>query len=68
MGILLFFAWFALIEAIILIITGFLKVSFMIKLVKMKFGADSSDEKAVKIMYISGLCLLVLSAVLFYFA
>ncbi len=65
MGIVTFLAWFCLVYAFVLFITGFLKNSFMIKMVKVKFGEKTSDEKAIKIMYISGLGLLVASIVLF---
>lgn len=61
----LFFAWFCLIYAAVLFITGFLKNSFMIKMVKMKFGKNLTDEKSVLIMYVFGALLLVASIVLF---
>lgn len=65
MAIQLFFAWFCLIYALVLFITGFLKNSFMIKMVKVKFGKKVTDERAVQIMYLFGVLLLIASLVLF---
>lgn len=65
MGIITFLAWFCLVYALVMFITGFLRNNFMIKMVKVKFGEKTSDEKAIKIMYISGVGLLIASIVLF---
>ena len=43
---------------ILLLLAGLFKVKFMVKLVKIKFGKNVSDKKAVNIMYICGLILL----------
>lgn len=60
-----FLAIFCLVYGLIELFSGFAKVPLMMKIVKMSFGKDMSDDKAVKIMYISGVALLIASAVLF---
>jgi len=60
-----FLAIFCLVYGLIELFSGFAKVTLMMNMVKMSFGKDMSDKKAVKIMYISGAGLLVASAVLF---
>jgi mannose/fructose/N-acetylgalactosamine-specific phosphotransferase system component IID len=63
MGLLTFLFYFLVIYAVVLFFSGFAKVQFMIKLVKMKFGADIGDKKAIKIMHISAAGLLAAAVV-----
>ena len=60
-----FLAIFCLVYGLIEIFSGFAKVKLMMNIIKMSFGKKVTDEKAVMIMYVSGVFLLVLSAVLF---
>jgi len=58
-------AIFCLVYAVVMFFSAFAKIPVMIKLVKMKFGKDSSDKKAIKILYITGVCMLIASIILF---
>lgn len=63
-----FLAIFCLVYGLIELFSGFAKVTVMMNIIKMSFGKSITDEKAVRIMYASGVFLLILSAVLFILA
>lgn len=65
MGIITIVALICLLYGIILLFSGFVKSKLMIKMTKIKFGKNISDEKAIRILYLFGILLLIASIVLF---
>lgn len=59
------FALICLVYGIVLLFSGFVKSKFMIKMAKIKFGKNLTDEKAIRILYIFGVLLLVAAVILF---
>lgn len=59
------FAILCLLYAVMMFFSSFVKSRVMIKLVKMKFGKNISDKKAVNIMLITGVVMLIASIILF---
>ena len=59
------FALICLVYSIILLFSGFVKSKLMIKMTKLKFGKNISDEKAIRIIYLFGILLLIASIILF---